>query len=353
MSPAARPHCSGYAGAPVGIAALLRFVIDCSLDDRFNADNVIEKVNATGAKLGIIDRFLYRTQLIRDPRNHPPAKRADSVLLNDQVPAWGAGRVDTFNPYKAIQFIGDLKALPKEQLDRRRRFSFSVEPAAARRYAASLDGNNDSVDERNLSAALGAGVTPVTVDHPRLARVRNWIWKLAAAEISYSVDAVLAAEGRDIYAYYCASCHDFDGSQVGRVEPIGKSTPMRADSYTTTFAANQYTLYPDSKYRFVHFRKTTAMLTSPWTELARRLYLHNGSVPTLRDLLEPPEKRPADFFRGDDLYDRKKHRFVSNVPEANGQRFSNTKPRSRVMETAAISTAASFGRIRKMLWSSI
>ena len=27
------------------------------------------------------------------------------------------------------------------------------------------DGDNDSVDERNLSAALGAGVTPVTVDH--------------------------------------------------------------------------------------------------------------------------------------------------------------------------------------------
>ena len=32
------------------------------------------------------------------------------------------------------------------------------------------DGNNDSVDERNLSASLGTGVTPVTVDHARLAR---------------------------------------------------------------------------------------------------------------------------------------------------------------------------------------
>ena len=40
------------------------------------------------------------------------------------------------------------------------------------------DGDNDSVDERNLSAALGAGVTPVTVDHAGLKRVRDWIWTL-------------------------------------------------------------------------------------------------------------------------------------------------------------------------------
>jgi hypothetical protein len=46
-------------------------------------------------------------------------------------------------------------------------------------------------------------------------------------------------------------------------------------------------------------------------------------VPTLRDLLEPPEKRPGEFFRGYDLYDRKKVGFISNVAEANGRRFFN------------------------------
>ena len=33
-------------------------------------------------------------------------------------------------------------------------------------------------------------------------------------------------------------------------------------------------------------------------------YLHNGSVPTLRDLLEPPAQRPAAFVRGLDVVDR-------------------------------------------------
>ena len=40
------------------------------------------------------------------------------------------------------------------------------------------DGDNDSVDERNLSAGLGAGITPVTADHANIKRVRDWIWTL-------------------------------------------------------------------------------------------------------------------------------------------------------------------------------
>jgi hypothetical protein len=40
-------------------------------------------------------------------------------------------------------------------------------------------------------------------------------------------------------------------------------------------------------------------------------YLHNGSVPTLRALLEPPERRPAVFYRGYDVLDRVHGGFVS------------------------------------------
>ena len=35
----------------------------------------------------------------------------------------------------------------------------------------------------------------------------------------------------------------------------------------------------------------------------RAPYLHNGSVPTLRDLLNPPNERPQTFHRGYDVYD--------------------------------------------------
>jgi len=52
-------------------------------------------------------------------------------------------------------------------------------------------------------------------------------------------------------------------------------------------------------------------------------YLHNGSVPTLRDLLKPPSDRPVVFYRGYDVYDFDNVGFVSSGPEAEtlGERF--------------------------------
>jgi len=44
-------------------------------------------------------------------------------------------------------------------------------------------------------------------------------------------------------------------------------------------------------------------------------------VPTLRDLLEPPERRPSVFYRGYDVFDQKGVGFVSNVPSADGRTF--------------------------------
>jgi cytochrome c peroxidase len=44
----------------------------------------------------------------------------------------------------------------------------------------------------------------------------------------------------------------------------------------------------------------------------RAPYLHNGSVPTLRDLLLPVAERPKEFFRGYDVYDPVNVGFVTS-----------------------------------------
>jgi len=46
----------------------------------------------------------------------------------------------------------------------------------------------------------------------------------------------------------------------------------------------------------------------------RAPYLHNGSVPTLRDLLEPEDKRPKTFYRGNDIFDPINVGFQTNQP---------------------------------------
>ena len=52
-------------------------------------------------------------------------------------------------------------------------------------------------------------------------------------------------------------------------------------------------------------------------------YLHNGSVPTLRDLLSPVRQRPANFYRGYDVIDLDNVGFVSagSQAAANGYLF--------------------------------
>jgi hypothetical protein len=144
---------------------------------------------------------------------------------------------------------------------------------------------------------------------------------------------VRADTGKELYAQYCALCHgasgrDFSGGQngrVGEVDPINhiRTDPCRLDNYTHALSAEQgnlYAAYPSE--RFSHFRKTNGYANLPLDGIwLRGPYLHNGSVPTIRDLLESADKRPKSFYRGYDVIDQQKLGFVSDVSEENGVKF--------------------------------
>jgi len=97
----------------------------------------------------------------------------------------------------------------------------------------------------------------------------------------------------------------------------------RLDSYTYDVAVNQNLIFAGYETeRFSHFRKTFGYANSPLDGLwLRAPYLHNGSVPTLRDLLEPSDKRPKTFYRGYDVYDQEKVGFVSDVAAEKGKKY--------------------------------
>lgn len=311
-----------------------RFVLDCVLDERFTPDNVVDHIERADLDLGPFDRFIYKWVVI--PRTVDQTLRLQRrlrLLMGDEVTAWGRGRVDTFNPYKGIQFNWHLDELPKSELTAASDFPSLWNQKPRDGMWLHWDGNNDSVDERNLSASLGAGVTPVTIDHERLNRVKDWIWTLPPPEWPYGIDDAEAARGEELYQAYCLDCHGdhrfkegtVTGSRIGTVEDIEDigTDPYRLDSYTHAFASNQYSLYPDSEYRFTHFRKTGGYANHPLDGIwARAPYLHNGSVPTMRDLLEPPENRPMVFYRGYDVYDPERMGFVHDVPEEGGLAFT-------------------------------
>ncbi|HEV8488052.1 MAG TPA: cytochrome c [Blastocatellia bacterium] len=313
-----------YPGMPantMNLQAYYRFLFDCVRDGRFTGDNILTAIEAR-KRLNMVDRFFYRTAVaqVREGVIEQSSKIMDFMKRN---PDWGPGRVDTFNPYKAIQFnwpmdteetvgTADLPSIwnqkPREGMQ------------------LHWDGNNDSVEERNKSAALGAGVTPPTLDLRRLKRIEEWLWdQLKAPPYPYEINQGLADQGEVLFRQHCYECHAFGGEKIGKVVPIDeiKTDPHRLDSFTYELAENQNTLYAGYEYRFNRFRKTNGYANAPLDGVwLRAPYLHNGSVPTLRELLEPPENRTKLFYRGYDVYDRKNVGFISGVPaEGNRQYF--------------------------------
>jgi hypothetical protein len=128
--------------------------------------------------------------------------------------------------------------------------------------------------------------------------------------------------GRDVYGAACAGCHGykddhyvFEGEYLGKVDAIGQiaTDPARLDSYTPELAEHQKTLFEnDPEYRFRHFRKTNGYANLPLDGLwLRAPYLHNGAVPTLRDLLAPAAARPVAFVRGLDRLDAANGGFIA------------------------------------------
>jgi hypothetical protein len=77
----------------------------------------------------------------------------------------------------------------------------------------------------------------------------------------------------------------------------------------------RFNALPGYEWRYTNFRRTPGYAAVPLDGIwARAPYLHNGSVPTLAALLEPPDRRPAVFFRGYDVYDPVAVGFVSHGP---------------------------------------
>lgn len=304
------------------LQAYIEFLTSCALDARFSPHYIMPAIEGMGGKLNFLERFIYRNAAIYQTRDALITQAKQLELLMPH--RWGNGRVDTFNPYKALNFYFPMEKLPPDELVGATDLPAIWNQEPREGMQLHWDGNNTSVHERNLSAALGAGVTPTTIDLARLKRVEDWLRQLRPPAYPYPINTQLSAGGELLFRQHCAACHAFGGAKTGTVTPIDEigTDRHRLDSYTYELLSNQNTLYAGYPWRFQLFRKTDGYANQPLDGIwLRAPYLHNGSVPTLRDLLEPVEKRPAKFYRGYDLFDQKKVGFVSDISEANGRRF--------------------------------
>jgi cytochrome c5 len=348
-APEAEPELVlGMPANQLDLLAYFEFLFDCVGDPAFSTANVLAQIDGV-TSLGPVERLIYRSAVPR-VREALLAQGGKLAPLRAERFHSGKGRIDTFNPYKALVFdfpeVG--RAAPGAS-----DFPSIWNQAVREGMRLHWDGNNDSLFERNISAALGAGVTPESVDLPRIERVASWLRRLPPPEGLPTEGAAAVAEGKAVYARECAGCHgvperQWGGGRAGEVEPLARigTDPSRLRSYTYGFASSQWTIGADHGWQFRHFRKTDGYANMPLDGLwARAPYLHNGSVPTLRDLLaRPPEgtegelsaragelrrggdariergvsearargERPLLFFRGDNVIDPVNVGFVAD-----------------------------------------
>jgi hypothetical protein len=343
-------------GMPANLLDIHRFedfLFRCTSGPQFTSDNLIPEIERTTGRLNPIDRYLiypFATAIITQQVQFLSSRVGFFV----KQPDWGPGRVDTFSNAKGI-FNEPWTKFPDWHVDH------WVEPDQVgtvdfpsiwyqekRKKRADgcpmelhWDGNNDSVEERDLSAAFGTGALPSNIDHKNVEKLETWMKEEAKPPkftkfFPDDLNDKLADEGKAVYNRLCADCHgangeNFEGKYVGFVTPIEKikTDRYRLDNYTEGLAATQAMLYAGDKksgsplpeelakcdppphgdaqensYRFKRFHKTYGYANSPLDGVwLRAPYLHNGSVPTLRELLKPAKDRPKVYFRGNDEYD--------------------------------------------------
>ncbi len=291
-----------------------RFLTACANDPRFTSSTLLEAIEKENPDFGWIESLIYRFVAI--PRTRKGIlERATENSWFDARPPQGPGRVDTFNPYKVLlkfdmqndRSVGtvDLPSLWNQRI--------------RRDLWLHWDGNNNSVEERNKSAAIGAGATPDSLDLPAMKRIEEWIVDLKApAYPAERIDAAKAARGAVAYQRECAGCHEVGGATIGQVTPLAEvgTDRERLESFTAALATGMNTIGEGKPWKFSHFRKTDGYANMPLDGIwLRAPYLHNGSVPTLRALLFP-ETRPAEFYRAYDVYDWTNVGFISSGPDA-------------------------------------
>jgi hypothetical protein len=305
-------------GMPSNNLNLYRFIcflLDAGTDQRLSPDTLIPAINADGPKLGPIEEELYRWYIIPLLREGLVERRSRLLPLLEQQSPWGPGRVDTFNPYKLIQANFSFSSLQPDERIGTADFPAIFDQRPREGMHLHWDGDNTSLAERNLSAAMGAGVTPQTVDFETIDRVADWLLDLHPPPSPYHPDTAAVARGRDIFMNACRSCHgfqdahdyNFTGESIGQVEPNSKlaADPHRLNSYTQRFRDYQVeNFFKGTPYQFKYFEKTDGYANLPLDGLwLRAPYLHNGSVPTLAALLQTPDQRPQAFVRGSDQLD--------------------------------------------------
>jgi mono/diheme cytochrome c family protein len=322
------PHL--VAAAPshtTDVQGLLRFLTKCGHDPRFNASTLMAEINRE-VKLSAIDRLIYRFALIPLTRNALKQQEQQLKWMNRPGwPDWGRGRDDPMNLTKYF-----MTSMATDNSTGQADFPSIWNLKVRKGDGLYLNWSCDTPAVRSvlIDSALGLGAAPdpnLPFDNlnwslkrrdwflHRMEALDNYLSEVAPPAYPFPVDASLATRGHSVYAEHCASCHDVGARFTNKPVPPAEigTDRERMDTWIQAAADEANRRVKEMGITRPNMVKLEGYQSPPLDGLWMRApYLHNGSVPTLRDLLKPAAQRPKVFYRGYDVYDPVNVGFVTS-----------------------------------------
>jgi cytochrome c553 len=316
-------------------------------------DKIIESSKSVGDP-AINDRNALRNKVIKFEQNYSLYNQKS--LPNPDM--WGVGRLDALNNiFNRVSGI-DISPFPDSMIlsnispanaPVRFPFLWNMHLQDYTQWGGTtVNGNSNQALLRNSGECLGVGaqfrpvpdqsmpdgfnyLTINTLNFGGLVAIENVIKLMGPPKWPWSINSNLAAQGATLYADNCASCH---GISQGEARPPVTSTwatplfDVKTDNhYFNTLARTadpgvlNKILPPNIPIATLTKTLSTKILSqyqpsisfiqpnnSPGTGKfesrvlngiwASAPYLHNGSVPTMEDLLKPANQRPTSFLVG-------------------------------------------------------
>ncbi|KYG11211.1 hypothetical protein BE21_58020 [Sorangium cellulosum] len=332
-------YVDGMPNHTADLQGFKRFFARAFQDERMTGDRLIQEIDAALAEEGAApltarEQAIYRILLV-ELKKRGSAGAFDWMDLRADN---GPGRIDPFN---AVKF--EVLKAPDDGTAAQIDFPSLWNQRAEIRAWHHVDGNTMSSKARNRGSAIGVGAVPMSLNKATIDAIGRWLDRdLPAPKYPFTAPATERVErGLAVFTEHCASCHGLYDPEKRTIEEVEGSLYMeRVDTGTDAErskafmkpAADALNAYGErrllwEKDAFRPVREAGEYLAGPLDGIwARAPYLHNGSVPTLADLLKPPaprgklapekarEFRPKQFYRGDRRFDERNVGWVSTEP---------------------------------------
>jgi len=304
----------------LNLQAFFRFVVDCAKDPRFNADEIMREI-ALVYDLPFLDKLIYRYLLIPITKKRLLEREQQfKWVYHKEFPQWGRGRDDAMNltKYFLLNWPMDDTLGPTDMPSVWNLKKYQPEKGMLMNLAG------DSHDARSviIDSALGL-LSAAPHNRGEFMEQIDWLVKylseIQAPKYPFPIDRQRAEAGKAVFDSNCARCHASErtgtrvpveevGTDPERLKSWSKKAAIESNKVVRNFGIERRGLVENEPSGYI-----AAFLDGIWL---RAPYLHNGSVPTLRDLLKPAAERPKVFHRGYDVYDPENVGFVTQGAEA-------------------------------------